>query len=113
MLREFLSSLFLLEADDVLQRLTGQAVSLFHADVAWLRLFDEEGRLRSRAVAGDEEVVRLMPLEREGQLMGRGRWMLDNRKPLAVRDMAKDPTGPYRGPVQATGLHGFLGALLP
>ncbi|MFQ5916402.1 MAG: ATP-binding protein [Candidatus Binatia bacterium] len=111
-LREFLSNLLLLDLDELLQRFTEQVVSLFHAEVAWVRLIDKEGKIRSRAVAGNKAVIRLMPLEEVGKLVGRSRWMLDNRKPLAVRDMARDKGRPYHGTVKAVKLHGFLGAPL-
>ncbi|MFQ5540183.1 MAG: GAF domain-containing protein, partial [Candidatus Binatia bacterium] len=111
-LREFLSNLLLLDLDELLQRFAEQVAFLFKAEIAWIRLVDKEGKIRSRAVAGNKAVIRLLPLEEVGMLVGRGRWMLDNRKPLAVRDMARDKGRPYRGTVKAAKLHGFLGAPL-
>ncbi|MCZ6623010.1 MAG: GAF domain-containing protein, partial [Deltaproteobacteria bacterium] len=111
-LREFLSNLLLLDLDSLLERLTQQAVSLFKAEIAWVRLFDKQGKLWSRAIAGDEAAISLMPLRSVGKLVGRGKWMLDNRKPLAIKDMAKDPVRPYPRNFKAADLHGFLGAPL-
>ncbi|MCZ6625256.1 MAG: GAF domain-containing protein [Deltaproteobacteria bacterium] len=111
-LREFLSNLLLLDLDSLLQRLTEQAVSLFKAEIAWVRLFDKQGKLWSRAIAGDEAAISLMPVRAVGELVGRGKWMLDNRKPLTIRDMAKDPGRPYPERFKAADLHGFLGASL-
>ena len=110
-LREFLSNLLLLDLDSLLQRLTQQAVSLFKAEIAWVRLFDKQGKLLSRAIAGDEAAISLMPLTAVG-MGGRRKWILDNRKPLAIKDMAQDPVRPYLGMFKAADLHGFLGASL-
>ncbi|MEE9549714.1 MAG: HAMP domain-containing sensor histidine kinase [Candidatus Binatia bacterium] len=111
-LREFLSNLLLLDLDELLQRFTEQVAFLFKAEIASVRLVDKEGQIRSCAVAGNKAVIRLLPLEEVGMLVGRGRWMLENRKPLAVRDMAHDSDRSYRGTVKAADLHGFLGAPL-
>jgi signal transduction histidine kinase len=111
-LREFLSNLLLLDLDELLEKFTEQVVSLFKAEIASVRLIDKEGKIRSRAVAGNKAVIRRMPLEEVGKLVGRDRWMLDKRKPLAVRDMARDRGRPYHGTVKAAKLHGFLGAPL-
>jgi signal transduction histidine kinase len=74
-------------------------------------LFDDEGKIRTRAVVGDQEIVKRMSNEPERQeLVRRGRWMLGNRRPLAVRDIALYFDYPTRG-VKA-GLHGFIGAPL-
>jgi signal transduction histidine kinase len=108
-LRQFLSNIVLLDLDRLLQRLTEEAASLFQAQMVSVRLFDEEGRLQIRALTGDETLVRLMKTGEEGKLIGRGRWMLDNRKPLTVKDMAQDSDRPYHGAVKAANLHGFLG----
>jgi len=110
-LREFLSNVLFLDLDELLQRMTEKAVSLFQAEYAWLRLLDEEGMIVTRAVAGDKEVIRLMSVGGgKGRLVGRGRWMLDNRRPLAVKDMAQETDKSGRG--VAAGLHGFLGTPL-
>jgi GAF domain-containing protein len=111
-LREFLSKLLLLDLDELLHKMTEQAALLFKAEYARVRLFDEHDRIKTRAVAGDKEVVEIMSIagERE-ELVGRGRRMLNSRKPLAIKDMAQEVGGrPSRG-VKA-GLHGFLGAPL-
>jgi len=110
-LRNLLSSLLVLDLDQLLQGLTEQAVSLFKAEFVWLRLFDEEGKITTQVTAGDESVKILMSsTTEEGRLVGRGRWMLDNHKPLAIRDMAQDADKSSRG--LAAGLHGFIGAPL-
>ncbi|MEE8075907.1 MAG: HAMP domain-containing sensor histidine kinase [Candidatus Binatia bacterium] len=111
-LREFLSNLLLLGLDELLQKFTEQAAYLFHAEIAWVRLLDSEGKMLGRAAAGDETVLRILPIKGVGQVVGRGMWMLENRKPLAVRDMAHDSDRPYHGTVKAADLHGFLGAPL-
>jgi GAF domain-containing protein len=111
-LRQFLSNILLLDLDKLLQRLTEEAASLFQAQMVSLRLLDEEGKIRTRALTGDETLVRLMNTGEEGKLIGRGRWMLDNRRPLTVKDMAQDSDRPYHGAVKAADLHGFLGVPL-
>jgi signal transduction histidine kinase len=111
-LREVLSNLLLLDLDSLLERMTQQAVSLFNAEVAWVRLFDKQGKLWSRAIAGDEAAISLIPVRAVGELVGRGKWMLDNRRPLAIKDMAKDSDRPYSELYKKADLHGFLGAPL-
>jgi len=111
-LKEFMSNLFLLDLDELLQRFTKQLASLFHAEIAWVRLFDNEGKLRSRAVAGDKAIIKLLPIGEVGKLVGRGKWMLEKRKPLTIRDMARDRARPIHSSIKACGLHGFLGAPL-
>ena len=107
-----MSNLFLLDLDELLQRFTKQLASLFHAEIAWVRLFDNEGKLRSRAVAGNKAIIKLLPIGEVGRLVGRGKWMLEKRKPLTIRDMARDRTRPINSLLKECGLHGFLGAPL-
>jgi len=110
-LRRFLSDLLLLDVNELLQKMTNQAARLFKAEYVWLRLFDDAGKIRTRAVAGEEDVIKAMSsLPEGGKLSGRGRWMLDHRSPLAVRDIAQEADRSSRG--VAAGLHGFLGAPL-
>lgn len=111
-LREFLSNILLLNLEQILQRLTDQAAALFEADIAWIRVFDEQGQIKTGAVAGNQAVVKQIMRGQESQLIGRGRWMLDHGKPLAINDMAQDLDRPYRSGVKAADLHGFLGAPL-
>jgi signal transduction histidine kinase len=109
-LRRFLSDLLLLDVNELLQKMTKQAARLFKAEYVRLRLFDEEGKIKTRAVAGEEAIRAMARFREEGKLKGRGRRMLDNRKPLAIRDMAQEPGKPSRG--LTAGLRGFLGAPL-
>lgn len=111
-LQGLLSSLQLLDLDRLLHKVAEEAAALFQAEIAVVRLFDESGKIRMRAATGDASVVRLMHHGEEGKLIGRGRWMLDNRRPLTVKDMATDPAMPYHGAVKAAELRGFLGAPL-
>ncbi|MGH7831701.1 MAG: GAF domain-containing protein [Candidatus Binatia bacterium] len=110
-LRRFLSDLLLLDVNELLQKMTKQAARLFKAEYVWLRLFDDEGKMKTRAVAGEEDVIKTMSgIPEGGKLSGRGKWMLDHRRPLAVRDITQEAGKSSRG--VAAGLRGFLGAPL-
>lgn len=111
-LQTFLSDIFLLDVNQLLQKLTEEAVLLFEADIAWIRVLDEQGQIKTGAVAGNPDVVQGIRLNAENRLVGRGRWMIDNKKPLTVKDIAFDPKRGYRGGIKDTQLHGFLGAPL-
>lgn len=111
-LQEFLSNILQLDVDQVLQKLTEEAVLLFDADIAWIRVFDERGQIKTGAAAGKTEILRPITAGEENRLMGRGKWMLEHRKPMAVKDMASDSIHAYRGRVSDAKLRGFLGAPL-
>lgn len=111
-IREFLSDILFLDLDKLLQKMTDQAALLFNAEFAWLRLVDDEGRVRTRVMAGRKEIVEIMSAWPERRIGRRTGQMLETRKPIAVRDIADDADASYHGMVLATDLHGFLGAPL-
>lgn len=111
-MRELLSDILLLELDELLQKMTEQAASLFQAEFAWLRLLDEDSTIKTRAIAGDAEIARIIGSSDIGRRQGRARQVLEGGKPVTVKDMALDPGFPYHSAIKAAGLHGFLGAPL-
>ncbi|HXG52116.1 MAG TPA: GAF domain-containing sensor histidine kinase [candidate division Zixibacteria bacterium] len=109
-LRSLLADVFLLEVEPWLKKLTTEAAALFGADLAWLRLLDERGRIATRAAAGDEALVGRFQTGVENKLAGHARWILDHKEPLAVYDLAFDSRRRYAAAARAADLHGFLGA---
>ncbi len=111
-LQTLLSDIFLLNVDQLLQKVTEEAVLLFDADIAAIRVLDEEGQKKSAAVAGKPDIVQKIRLDAESALVGRVKWLIDKKKPLTARDIVVDGRDRHSGDVDHVDLHGFLGAPL-
>jgi signal transduction histidine kinase len=111
-LQDLLSDIFLLDVDRLLQKVTEEAVSLFDADIASIRVLDEQGRKRGAALAGNPDIVKKSQIEAENTAVGRLKWIIDNKRSLAAKDIGHEARDRRQDGVKKLELRGFLGAPL-
>jgi signal transduction histidine kinase len=105
-LREIFTQINLLDLGHLLHQLTEQALRLLQVDHIQVRLVDSDGTLKTVALAGaGAERFR----DRVGSSgTGRSSWVMENRRPLAIRDIRQDKIyGPGRL-MREMGVKGFL-----
>ena len=106
-LHQVTSQINILDLDPLLQRLTKEVINIFKADCAFVRLREPDGLFRLRAVSGMK-----LPAYQGARLEGYGRsaWVLENRKPLCIRDIRKqDPSIPKGTGLDRMGFRSYLG----
>jgi len=105
-LREIFTQINLLDLDTLLHQLTEQALRLLQVDHIQVRLVDSSGKLETVALAGaGSERFR-----HQTALSGTGRstWVMENRRPMATKDISQDKIyGPGRL-MREIGVKGFL-----
>ena len=105
-LREIFTQINLLDLDHLLHRLTEQALTLLQVDHVQVRLIDERGTPQIMAIAGAGSERFRAQLLRSGT--SRFTWVMENRRPLAIRDISQDKSyGPARA-LREMGVKGYL-----
>lgn len=105
-LREIFTQINLLDSGHLLHQLTEQALALLGVDYVLIRLVGKDKILRTVALAGKGA-------ERfEGQLMQGGRtrstWVMENRRPLAIKNISEDQVFGPSPHMREMGVKGFL-----
>ncbi len=107
-LHQVTSQIHILDLDSLLQRLTNELTNIFKADSAFVRLREPDGSFPARAVSGSQLVAfqavrRLSP-------GGRSSWIVENRKPLSIRDMRRENSSIAEGTrLVRLGFRSYLG----
>ncbi|MCH8055141.1 MAG: GAF domain-containing protein [Deltaproteobacteria bacterium] len=107
-LREILTQINLVDMGELLKKIAEHSLNLLKADHVQIRLLDKDGLLRLVAIAG-EGAERFQ----DGLKLGSGRstWVMENRRPLAIKDISQDKVfGPGHF-LRELGVKGYL--LLP
>ena len=95
LLKELSQDITSLDIEQLLKKLTEKARDFFGADVCSVRVKDREG-WRLIGVSGTKP-ENLMGGLHDGQTRGRTLWIIENRKPLVIPDMANDTRVPSTG----------------
>ena len=106
-LHQVTSQINILDLDSLLQRLTKEVVNIFKADCAFVRLSGPDGLFQLRAVSGMK-----LPAYQGAILEGHGRsaWILENRKPLCIRDTREQEASIPKGTgLDRMGFRSYLG----
>ena len=107
-LREIFTQINLLDLGHLLHQLTERALKLLNVDHVHVRLLDKEGSLRRLAAAG-KWAEQVQGQSRLG--IGRSTWVIENQRPLAIKDISQDRIfGPGHF-LREIGVKGYL--LLP
>ena len=109
-LHEVVSQINTLDLDSLLQRLTREVLNIFRVDCVFVRLRQPDGTLRLCALSG----IELTAYQKAGGVIleGRGRssWILDNRRPLVIRDLREqDPSISKGKGLDEMGFRSYLG----
>lgn len=109
-LREIFTQINLLDRGYLLHQLTEQALTLLHADHSIVRLLGPDGILRAVSLAGKG-------VERVGDRLdqfgkGRSTWIMENQRPLAIRDLNQDRLFGPAPLLREMGVQGYLGVPL-
>jgi len=105
-LREIFTQINLLDLSHLLDRLAEQALTLLQVDHTQVRLLDASGTLQTMALAGAGSERFRTQVWRSGT--GRSSWVMENRRPMAIRDVGQDKVyGPGRL-MREMGLKGYL-----
>ncbi len=106
-LHQVTSQLNILDLDSLLQRLTKEVINTFKVTCAFVRLREPDGSFRMRAISG-LNLAAHPGAGVEGQ--ERSSWILENRKPLVIRDMRQqDPSIPKGTGLERMGFRSYLG----
>ncbi len=109
-LREIFTQINLLDVGHLLHQLTEQALTLLHADHSIVRLPGPDGILRAVSLAG-KGVERVRDrLDEFGK--GRSTWIMENQRPLAIRDINQDKLFGPASLLQEMGVRAYLGVPL-
>lgn len=105
-LREIFTHINLLDLGHLLHQLTEQALTLLQVDHIQVRLVDMSGALQTVALAGaGSERFRTQLLRSR---TSRSTWVMENRRPLAIKDVSQDQIhGPGRL-MREMGVKGYL-----
>lgn len=105
-LREIFTHINLLDLGHLLHQLTEQALTLLQVDHIQVRLVDMSGALQTVALAGAGSERFRTQLLRSGT--SRSTWVMENRRPLAIKDVSQDQIhGPGRL-MREMGVKGYL-----
>ncbi len=108
-LHQVTSQINILDLDSLLQRLTNELVNIFKADCAVVRLRGGDGSFHIRAASG----IALNAFSGSpGHPQARGRlsWIVENRRPLVIRDIRRqDPSIPEGTGLVRMGFRSYLG----
>lgn len=105
-LREIFTHINLLDLGHLLHQLTEQALTLLQVDHIQVRLVDMGGALQTVALAGAGSERFRTQLLRSGT--SRSTWVMENRRPLAIKDVSQDRIhGPGRL-MREMGVKGYL-----
>lgn len=105
-LREIFTHINLLDLGHLLHQLTEQALTLLQVDHIQVRLVDMGGALQTVALAGAGSERFRTQLLRSGT--SRSTWVMENRRPLAIKDVSQDQIhGPGRL-MREMGVKGYL-----
>jgi len=105
-LREIFSQINLLDLGHLLHRLAEQGLNLLHVDHIQVRLIDASGTLKTVALAGAGAERFRDQTARSGT--SRSTWVMQNRRPMAIKDVRQDKIyGPGRL-MREMGLKGYL-----
>ncbi len=109
-LHQVTSQINILDLDSLLQRLTNELINIFRADCAFVRLREPDGSFRMRAVSGTK-LSAYPGVGRQGlDAGGRSSWIVENRKPLVIRDIRQqDPPIPQGTGLIRMGFRSYLG----
>jgi signal transduction histidine kinase len=89
--------------NELLDQISKEALSLLNVNHIYIRLLDNEGLLRTVAVAGRGVY--------QGNMVGRGRTsssVMRNQKPVVIRDIRQERSFEPEHPVHEMGVRGFL-----
>ncbi|HEY2990101.1 MAG TPA: GAF domain-containing protein [Candidatus Binatia bacterium] len=106
-MREIFSQINLLDLDQLLRQLTEQALDLLRVDHVRVLLLGDGAALQTVSALGkgvEGEHGRVRPLGR-----GRAGWVMENRKPLAIRDLTREPDFSRGDLIRRLGIKGYLG----
>lgn len=106
-LREIFAQVSLSDLDQLLHQLTEQALTLLRLDQIQVRLISEDGSLRTVALAG-ERVERYQDRLLKSKGKGRSRWVIENCKPLAIKDISQDKVFGPGNQLRRMGVKGYL-----
>lgn len=105
-LREIFAQINLLDLGHLLHQLAEQAVVLLQVDHIQVRLLDASGTLQTMALAGTGSERFRTQVAQSGRT--RSTWVMENRRPLAIRDISQDKIyGPGRL-MREMGVKGYL-----
>jgi len=90
-LHQVTSQINTLDLDSLLQRLTNELVNIFRVDCAAVRLREPDGPYPIRAVSGIKLNV-IQGASGPGQTPGKLSWIVENRRPLVIRDIRQQDT---------------------
>lgn len=106
LLKELSQDIISLDADGLFRKLTNKIREVFQADICDVRIMDD-GIWTVLGVSG-------VSAERIESFSGsspkaRAKWIMENRKPLSISDVANGPAGPSGEVTRQFGIRGFLG----
>ena len=106
LLKELSQDITRLDIDSLLKKLTEGVREVFKVDICDVRVRDEEA-WKVMGVSGTEP--ERTQSDSTGTARGRSRWILDNRRPLLIHDIAK--TGQFSGgeSIRKAGVRGYIG----
>ena len=106
LLKELSQDITRLDVDSLLKKLTEEVREVFKVDICDVRVRDEEV-WRVMGVSGIEPGR--TQSDSTATARGRSRWILDNRRPLLIHDIAK--TGQFSGgeSIRKVGVRGYIG----
>lgn len=108
-LHQVTSQINILDLDSLLQRLTNELANIFKADCAFVRLRQPDGSFHMRAVSG-AKITGLQEARSLSQGRGRSSWIVENRRPLMIRDMRQqDPAIAEGRDLLRLGFRSYLG----
>ena len=87
-LHQVTSQIPIVDLDSLLQRLTNELSNIFRADSTFVRLREPDGSFRIRAVSGTQ--IAEFREARRPSPRGRSAWIVENRKPLLIRDIRRE-----------------------
>lgn len=87
-LHQVTSQIHILDLDSLLQRLTNELANIFKADSTFVRLREPDGSFRIRAASGTR--ISEFRGARRPSPRGRSSWIVENRKPLLIRDIRRE-----------------------
>ena len=105
-LREIFTQINFLDLGHLLRQLTERALTLLHVDHVLVRLMEKDRILRTVALAGEGAERHRQSTAGSGR--GRSGWVLENRKPLAIKDISQDSAFGPGNIMRELGVKGYL-----
>jgi PAS domain S-box-containing protein len=105
LLKDLSQDITALDLDSLLRKLTEKIREFFKVDVADLKIV-EQGVSKAIGISGTNAEHFLT--HRKGNLRGRSRWILENRKPLVIKDTSQETDGPADSNTRKIGIRGYL-----